>query len=197
MGRIYTVNHLYKTIQGEGFYTGRVSVFCRFAGCNLWSGREKDRLKADCNFCDTEFRHGDKYSLDLLVERINSYGCDFVVFTGGEPGLQVDKPLLESLSCETAIETNGTVGLPNLIDWICVSPKTKNVVQKSGNELKLVYPQENISPEDVEDWDFDIFSLQPLDSPYQAYHIESAVEYCMENPKWRLSLQTHKFIGLP
>ena len=200
MGRVYTVNEIYLTIQGEGINAGRVAVFVRFAGCNLWSGREQDRAKAICQFCDTDFLHGDKYTVEDLVGKIKETAgeCRFVVFTGGEPALQLDNDLLGMLGFdyETAIETNGTLPSP-AVDWICVSPKAGTILeQKTGDELKLVYPQDGCEPEDYEGLDFDHFLLSPMDGPYLAYHAEAAVNYCTTNPRWRLSLQTHKFIGV-
>jgi 7-carboxy-7-deazaguanine synthase (Cx14CxxC type) len=195
------VNEVFLTIQGEGMNAGRPAVFCRFSGCNLWSGKEKDRAKAICQFCDTNFRDADEYTRAELVDKIKETAglCRFVVFTGGEPTMQLDNSLLKALGMdfEAAIETNGTLPSP-FVDWICVSPKAgTHLRQKSGNELKLVYPQEGCEPEDFEDLEFEHFLLQPLDGPYTAYHTEAAAEYCMEHPRWRLSLQTHKFIGLP
>ncbi len=207
----YTVKEIYFTIQGEGFHTGKDAVFCRFSGCNLWSGLEKDRSKAICNFCDTDFvgidgENGGKYkSHDDLIKKIES--CwpkdkkeKYVVFTGGEPLLQLDKKLIDALhECDfkIAIETNGTILPPKNIDWICVSPKRNtNLLLKKGDELKLVYPQENFNPEQFESLDFTHFSIQPMDGKELQNNILKCVSYCIENPSWKLSLQTHKIIGV-
>ncbi len=207
----YTVKEIYFTIQGEGFQTGKDAVFCRFSGCNLWSGLEKDRSKAICNFCDTDFvgidgENGGKYkSHDDLIKKIES--CwpkdkkeKYVVFTGGEPLLQLDKKLIDALhECDfkIAIETNGTILPPKNIDWICVSPKRNtNLLLKKGDELKLVYPQENFNPEQFESLDFTHFSIQPMDGKELQNNILKCVSYCIENPSWKLSLQTHKIIGV-
>lgn len=208
---MYKIKEIYYTIQGEGFHTGRPAVFCRFSGCNLWSGLEKDRDKAICRFCDTDFwgmdgENGGKYTKEALAEKILSLwppsakGSVFVVCTGGEPALQLDGSLVDcfhSKGIEIAIETNGTVDLPAGIDWVCVSPKANtDIVVTSGDELKLVYPQEENSPEQFEHLNFDHFYLQPLDDKNQALHIEACVRYCKQHPSWNLSLQTHKFIGI-
>ena len=207
----YTVKEIYFTIQGEGFHTGKDAVFCRFSGCNLWSGLEKDRSKAICNFCDTDFvgidgENGGKYkSHDDLIKKIES--CwpkdkkeKYVVFTGGEPLLQLDKKLIDALhECDfkIAIETNGTILPPKNIDWICVSPKRNtNLLLKKGDELKLVYPQENFNPDQFESLDFTHFSIQPMDGKELQNNILKCVSYCIENPSWKLSLQTHKIIGV-
>ena len=206
----YSVKEIYYTIQGEGIHTGRPAVFCRFSGCNLWSGNEKDRYKAKCNFCDTDFvgidgENGRKYenAKDLVCKIISIWPNDefpFVVLTGGEPMLQVDNMLIAELkkeNCEIAIETNGTLKVVENIDWICVSPKSGNkLLQISGNELKLVYPQKNINPRDYEKYDFKHFSLQPLDNEDQNLNTQLTIKYCSKNPKWRVSLQTHKIIGI-
>jgi 7-carboxy-7-deazaguanine synthase (Cx14CxxC type) len=201
VGKIYEITEIYLTIQGEGINTGRVACFCRFAGCNLWSGKEADRKDAQCRFCDTDFRIQERYEAEGLAEKIRQTagGCKFVVFTGGEPTLQLDAALIDLLQpdFEIAIETNGTLPTPRGVDWICVSPKAgTRLRQKRGNELKLVYRQEGCEPEDFEEMEFDHFLLQPCDGPYRAYDTEAAIEYCKQNPKWRLSLQTHKFVGL-
>lgn len=210
MGHTYKVKEIYYTIQGEGYHTGRPAVFCRFSGCNLWSGREEERHKAVCKFCDTDFWgtngvNGGKYSAQELVHKILSLLPDpssnaFVVCTGGEPGLQLDDELIEIFhrsGLEIAIETNGTVLLADGIDWICVSPKADTeIIVTKGNELKLVYPQKENHPEGFVSLDFDHFFLQPLDDKNQRDNIKSTVEYCLQNPKWKLSLQTHKFIGI-
>lgn len=206
----YNVKEIFYSIQGEGFHTGRPSIFCRFSGCNLWNGLEKDRKSAKCNFCDTDFvgtdgDGGDKFKNEEdLVIKILSYWPNasnpFVILTGGEPMLQVDKNLIRTLKkykCEIAIETNGTIKVPEEIDWICVSPKAGNdLVQISGDELKLVYPQKNILPEDFEKYSFKYFSLQPMDGELKVHNTNLALEYCKNNPNWRISLQTHKIIGV-
>lgn len=206
----YNVKEIFYSIQGEGFHTGRPSIFCRFSGCNLWNGLEKDRKSAKCNFCDTDFvgtngDGGDKFKNEEdLVIKILSYwpnaSSPFVILTGGEPMLQVDKNLIRTLKkykCEIAIETNGTMRVPEEIDWICVSPKAGNdLVQISGDELKLVYPQKNILPEDFEKYSFKNFSLQPMDGELKVHNTNLALEYCKNNPNWRISLQTHKIIGV-
>lgn len=208
---MYAIKEIYYTIQGEGFHTGRAAVFCRFSGCNLWNGLEKDRHKAICKFCDTEFFgtdgiNGGKYSVEELVEQLLSIwegepeDC-FVVFTGGEPALQMDTDLIKILKAnhiEIAIETNGTIPLPDGIDWICVSPKANTIIeQRSGHELKLVYPQMRQSPRDFEDMNFEHFYLQPLYDANIDVHTVQTINYCRENPKWKLSLQTHKILGIP
>ena len=206
----YSIKEIYYTIQGEGYHTGRPAVFCRFSGCNLWSGREIDRKLAKCNFCDTDFvgtngQSGCKYkTASHLVKEIISYWPSnvkpFVVLTGGEPMLQVNDELINELKInnfEIAIETNGTFIVPNTIDWICVSPKVgSNLLQLKGDELKLVYPQEGINPEDYEDLKFKYFSLQPLDNKNKTINTDMTIKYCSKNPKWRVSLQTHKVIGI-
>lgn len=207
---MYKVKEIFYTLQGEGFHAGRPAVFCRFSGCNLWTGREEDREKAICKFCDTDFwgmdgNNGGKYTAESLTQKIISLWPDpevpvFVVCTGGEPGLQVDTDLVESLhaaSVEIAIETNGTVDLPEGIDWICVSPKSNTtLVITKGDELKLVYPQVENVPSDYEHLEFDHFSLQPMDNAQQQDNIRETVAYCMQHPKWKLSLQTHKILGI-
>jgi 7-carboxy-7-deazaguanine synthase len=211
---MYAVKEIYYTLQGEGAQTGRPAVFCRFAGCNLWSGREEDRAKATCNFCDTDFvgtdgPGGSKFADASVLAaacrvacRGNSGTPPYVVLTGGEPMLQVDEPLIEALhqaGFEIAIETNGTLPVPRSIDWICVSPKAgTSLVQLSGDELKLVYPQAALDPREVEALDFAHFLLQPMDEGTKsASHVRAAIDYCLAHPKWRLSLQTHKPLGLP
>jgi 7-carboxy-7-deazaguanine synthase (Cx14CxxC type) len=210
---MYAVKEIYYTLQGEGAQTGRAAVFCRFAGCNLWSGREEDRAGATCNFCDTDFvgtdePGGGKFesAADLAraaraTLRGNSGTPPFVVLTGGEPMLQVDAALIEAMHAagfEVAIETNGTLPVPRAIDWICVSPKAgASLAQRSGDELKLVYPQGGLLPEEVEALDFRHFLLQPMDGPDAADNVLAAVNYCLAHPRWRLSLQTHKLLGLP
>lgn len=207
---MYSVKEIYYTIQGEGFHSGRPAVFCRFSGCNLWSGREQDRANAICQFCDTDFvgtdgLHGGKYTVDALVTKISSLYPDlsvspFVVFTGGEPGLQLDEALvtaLHEIGFEVAIETNGTVALPHSIDWICVSPKANtDILITKGNELKLVVPQKELHPTDFEALDFEHFYLQPMDSADQSKNTAYAIDYCMKHPQWKLSMQTHKYLGI-
>ena len=210
---MYSIKETYFTIQGEGFHTGRSAVFVRFAGCNLWSGHEKDRAKALCKFCDTDFvgidgPGGGKFATaSKLADHILSKwpkGTNtepFVVGTGGEPLLQIDSELVEALhdnKFEIAIETNGTIKPPQGIDWICVSPKAESdVLINKGDELKLVYPQEGAEPSKYEHLEFDYFSLQPMDSDQLEENTKKTIEYCNQHPLWRLSLQTHKFLGIP
>ena len=213
----YSVKEAFYTLQGEGAHTGRAAVFLRFAGCNLWSGLERDREKAVCRFCDTDFvgtngEGGGKFrapaDLAAHVQAIwaanaSPGGRPYVVCTGGEPLMQLDEPLIDALheaGFEIAIETNGTLPAPASIDWICVSPKANApLAQKSGNELKLVYPQTEpeAQPECFETLDFEHFFLQPRDDGPSVSHVAAAANYCLKNPKWRLSLQTHKLTGLP
>jgi 7-carboxy-7-deazaguanine synthase len=211
---MYAVREIYYTLQGEGAQAGRPAVFCRFAGCNLWSGREEDRAGAQCTFCDTDFvgtdgPGGGKFAdADHLARacrtawRGNSGTPPFVVLTGGEPMLQVDEALVAALHAtgfEVAIETNGTLPVLSSIDWVCVSPKAGAPLnQRSGDELKLVYPQDRLSPDEVQALDFTHFLLQPLDDGSgDPANVRAAVDYCLAHPKWRLSLQTHKLLGLP
>ncbi|PYD48736.1 7-carboxy-7-deazaguanine synthase [Novacetimonas pomaceti] len=209
----YTVKEIFPTLQGEGGQAGRAAVFCRFAGCNLWSGREEDRDGATCRFCDTDFigtdgTGGGRFaSADALADAIaaawtaTSRDEAFVVFTGGEPLLQLDAALIAAMherGFSIAVETNGTVPAPDGIDWICVSPKAgAPLVQTSGHELKLVFPQDGLMPEQVAGLDFRQYWLQPMDGPARVENTARAVEYCMAHPRWRLSLQTHKLIGIP
>jgi 7-carboxy-7-deazaguanine synthase len=204
----YTVKEIFKTLQGEGANSGRVALFCRFTGCNLWSGREQDRHKATCQFCDTDFVGGDSFPNAIaLADAIEQcWGTPtrhrrFVVFTGGEPLLQLDDALLDAVQARgfvVAVETNGTIAAPAKIDWLTVSPKAgSDAVQRDGNELKLVYPQEGLAPEDVADWDFDRFYLQPMDGERREENTRAAIRYCLEHPQWALSLQTHKLVGIP
>ena len=208
----YAVKEIFLTLQGEGMQTGRRAVFLRFAGCNLWSGREADRAGAQCRFCDTDFvgtdgENGGRYEAQQLVGRVvelwgqGEAGRALVVVTGGEPMLQLDDALVEALhgaGFEIAAETNGTLPAAAGLDWICVSPKAgTEVVQRSGDELKLVWPQEGIDPEELLGWDFRHFILQPLDGPEREESTAAAVDYVMTHPSWRLGLQTHKLIGLP
>ncbi len=206
----YMVKEMYYTLQGEGANTGRPAVFCRFAGCNLWTGREQDRATAVCQFCDTDFvgtdgPGGGRFrSVAALVSRVKNMwpggGRPFVVFTGGEPLLQLDSILVDALhevGFEVAVETNGTLPSPGEVDWVCVSPKANSeVVLRSGDELKLVFPQEGTDPEQFYDWEFTHFYLQPMDGPRLQRNTELAVEYCLGHPQWQLSLQTHKFVGI-
>lgn len=208
----YSVKEIFKTLQGEGAQAGRTAVFCRFSGCNLWSGREKDRALAECTFCDTDFvgidgPGGGRFrTATELAEAVElawggSAGRRYVVCTGGEPLLQLDDALIDALHdrrFEIGIETNGTLSAPQNLDWICVSPKgTTEVVLRRGNELKVVYPQAELELGALENWDFEHFFVQPMDGPAQAENIELATSFCLQNPKWRLSLQTHKMIGIP
>ena len=208
--KTYKVKEIYFTIQGEGHHTGRPAVFLRFAGCNLWSGLEKDRDTAICKFCDTNFwgtdgTNGGKYSAEDLATTIRSLHPEtkekiYVVCTGGEPALQMDDQLIEVFHNHDfiiAIESNGTLPLPKGIDWVCISPKADTeIVVKKGDELKLVYPQLENSPDQYVDLSFDHFYLQPLDDAHQETHIQSCVKYCMKHPRWKLSLQTHKILGI-
>ena len=207
----YAVKEIFKTLQGEGAQMGRAAVFCRFAGCNLWSGREADRATSVCTFCDTDFvgmdgtgggRFTDAEALAdaIAAEWAGSSANRYVVMTGGEPLLQVDDALVAALhdrDFEIGVETNGTQIAPAGIDWICVSPKADaDLVLQWGHELKLVYPQESAPPELFEHLAFDHFFLQPMDSPTAAATLEAAITYCTDNPRWRLSLQSHKMIGI-
>jgi 7-carboxy-7-deazaguanine synthase len=230
----YTVKEIFYTLQGEGAQTGRAAVFCRFSGCNLWSGREEDRSRAVCQFCDTDFvgtgPDGGRFTnaseladaidrcwggvslnsesatspengaAPLLPGNVRRDGKKYVVCTGGEPLLQLDEVLIDALherGFEVAVETNGTRPAPASIDWVCVSPKAgAPFVQTTGSELKLVYPQENAPPEAFARLDFKHFFLQPMDGPDVAVNTERAIEYCLRNPSWRLSIQTHKLVGI-
>jgi 7-carboxy-7-deazaguanine synthase len=207
----YAVKEIFKTLQGEGAQAGRAAVFCRFAGCNLWSGREEDRADAACSFCDTDFvgmngtgggRFADADALADAIEQewAGSLAHRYVVLTGGEPLLQVDRTLIDRLhdrGFEIGVETNGTQAAPDGLDWICVSPKADTeIVLTSGDELKLVYPQDAARPERFEGWAFDHFFLQPMDSPAVAANLEATIAFCTANPRWRLSLQSHKMIGI-
>jgi 7-carboxy-7-deazaguanine synthase len=207
----YKVKEIYYTLQGEGAMTGRAAVFCRFTGCNLWSGREEDRSKAICQFCDTDFwgtdgLNGGKYDAEKLAKKVKNLwegksGQPYVVCTGGEPLLQLDKTLVDAFHAEgleVAIETNGTILPPEGVDWICVSPKANTeIVLTKGHELKLVFPQLNAEPHRYEHLDFEHFFLQPMDNLQQNQNIQSTLSFCRENPKWRLSLQTHKLLDIP
>ncbi|MDG2529961.1 7-carboxy-7-deazaguanine synthase [Caulobacter zeae] len=208
----YSVKEIFLTLQGEGGQAGKAAVFCRFSGCNLWTGREQDRAKAVCTFCDTDFvgtdgEGGGKFATaDALADAVEAAwtgGPDdrLVVCTGGEPLLQLDAAIVEALHArgfQIAMESNGTLPAIDGIDWICVSPKADApVVQTSGQELKLVFPQEKAMPERFEDMDFERFYLQPMDGPDRDRNTQLAVAYCLAHPKWRLSVQTHKYLGLP
>ena len=209
----YAVKELFYTLQGEGARTGRAAVFCRFAGCNLWTGREEDRANAVCTFCDTEFvgtdgPGGAKFATaDALADAVlaawprGAGGAPYVVCTGGEPLLQLDVALVDALhlrGIEVAVETNGTQAPPPGLDWICVSPKAAApVVLRAGNELKLVYPQPLAMPERFAGLAFDHFYLQPMDGPDRVANTEAAVRYCLAHPRWKMSLQTHKLLGIP
>ncbi len=208
----YKVKEIFFTLQGEGYHAGRPAVFCRFTGCNLWSGREEDRADAVCDFCDTEFvgtdgLNGGRYLADELAEKVKSLwpdaskGKPFVVCTGGEPLLQLDTPLIDAfhqVGLEIAVETNGTLEAPAGIDWICVSPKADAAVkQMHGHELKLVYPQTKAMPERFEDLSFDHFYLQPMDGPNQLENTQKCLAYIFEHPQWSLSVQTHKWLNIP
>lgn len=207
----YAVKELYLTVQGEGGQAGRAAVFCRFAGCNLWSGREQDRADAVCRFCDTDFvgldgPGGGRYDALALVAAAQARWTGpegqpkLVVFTGGEPMLQLDAALAAAFRAagwETAVETNGTLPAPEGLDWICVSPKAgTEIVQTRGQELKLVFPQAGVDPQAFEALAFERFYLQPMDGPAQAENTRAAIAYCLERPLWRLSVQTHKYLGI-
>jgi 7-carboxy-7-deazaguanine synthase (Cx14CxxC type) len=210
---MYAIKEIFYTLQGEGFHTGRPAVFCRFSGCNLWTGREDDRHRAVCKFCDTDFvgtgPDGGKFATaDDVAQRVSAAwpadhtGKPFVVCTGGEPLLQLDDTLVDALHAhgfEIAVETNGTQLPPRGIDWICVSPKANAPLKLlNGDELKLVYPQvePEAQPERFEGLAFRHFSLQPLDGPELSTNVQRAIAYCLTHPRWRLSLQTHKLLGL-
>ena len=210
----YSVKEIFYTLQGEGANTGRPAVFCRFAGCNLWSGREEDRAAAICSFCDTDFvgTDGDgggifptAESLAIAVSEkwpveVTSRMAPLVVCTGGEPLLQLDAAAIGALhgvGFEIALETNGTLVPPPGIDWICVSPKAgADLILRTGHELKLVYPQEGMPPSELGELDFNQFYLQPMDGPDLERNTQLALDYCLQHPQWRLSLQTHKFVGI-
>lgn len=214
---MYSVKEIFYTLQGEGARSGRAAVFLRFAGCNLWTGREQDREAAICRFCDTDFvgtdgpgggKFAEPQALAEAVARAwpsgeagTAGGKPYVVCTGGEPLLQLDAPLIDALHArglEIAIETNGTLAAPPGIDWICVSPKGRApLVQRSGDELKFVFPQDDADPASLEALDFEHFFLQPMDGPRLAANLRQTVAYCLAHPRWRLSLQTHKLAGIP
>ena len=207
----YAVKEIFLTLQGEGAHAGRAAVFCRFSGCNLWSGREQDRATATCQFCDTDFvgtdgTLGGRYgSADELAGTIAAQWSGdsvnrYVVLTGGEPMLQLDGALVDALHAQgfaIGVETNGTIAAPAGLDWICVSPKGgSELVQRHGHELKLVYPQAGARPEEFSGLDFERFSLQPMDGPDVAKNTADAIDYCLRHPQWRLSVQTHKTLGI-
>jgi len=211
-GKAYAVKECFLTLQGEGVQSGSRAVFLRFAGCNLWSGREQDRATAQCQFCDTDFvgtdgEGGGKFrSADALAAKVEALWGDgdagrLVVITGGEPMLQLDDALVEALherGFRVAAETNGTLPAVAGLDWICVSPKAgTEVVQRRGNELKLVWPQAGIDPAELESWGFEHFLVQPMDCAEREAALDASIKLAMDRPKWRLSLQTHKAIGLP
>lgn len=209
----YSVKEVFLTLQGEGGQAGRAAIFCRFTGCNLWSGREADRATAICQFCDTDFigtdgDGGGKFpTADSLAAHINALWPQsdthhkLVVFTGGEPLLQLDDTLIHAMhqvGFKIAVESNGTVQAPEGIDWLCISPKAGGeLIQTQGTELKLVYPQSGIDPASLESLDFQQFWLQPMDGPNQADNLQAAIRYCLKHPQWGLSLQTHKLTGIP
>tara|TARA_B100000212_G_scaffold1591_1_gene1196 strand:- start:914 stop:1543 length:630 start_codon:yes stop_codon:yes gene_type:complete len=206
----YRIKEIFFTQQGEGKNTGKDFIFVRFSGCNLWSGKEKNRASAVCSFCDTDFYgtdgiNGGKYLAKELIEKIKSLWISAdsqirVVLTGGEPLLQVDKPLIDALKHEhiyIAVETNGTLEAPDGIDWICMSPKANTEIKlKKGSEVKVVYPQKNLNPDDFNVLDFKNFYIQPMDSQSYEDNVSQAVKFCMRNPNWKLSLQTHKILGI-
>ncbi len=209
---MYKIKEIFLTKQGEGYHTGRKSVFIRFSGCNLWSGMEKDRDKAICNWCDTEFvgtdgLNGGKYSTDQIAKLVwdlwpaNILEAPYIVCTGGEPLLQLDQFFVDEMhrnGFEIAIETNGTCIPPNKIDWICVSPKNNtDLVLKTGDELKFVYPQSNFSPQQFEKFNFNHFFIQPMDGTHYDRNEKMSKEFIKKNPHWKLSLQTHKLLGFP
>ncbi len=208
---MYAIKEIFYTLQGEGFHAGRPAVFCRFAGCNLWSGREQDRASAICNFCDTDFvgtdgEGGGKFTTaealaDWVAARWPGGRNKYVVCTGGEPLLQLDGAAIKALHArgfEVAVETNGTQPAPPGLDWICVSPKADAPLQLTrGDELKLVYPQPLAPPERFAGLDFRHFFLQPMDGLLKARHTRACIDYCLQHPQWRLSVQTHKLLGIP
>jgi len=212
---MYKVKEIYYTLQGEGFHTGRPAVFCRFSGCNLWSGREEDRAKAICTFCDTDFwgtdgLNGGSYDALSLVQSCARLwpkednilkGKPFVVCTGGEPALQLDQTLVNEFhnqGFELAIETNGTIELPSNIDWVCVSPKSNStLLVDKGDELKLVFPQDGQHPREFESLEFDHFYLQPLHNEQIEEHTKLTISFCKDNPLWNMCIQTHKILDIP
>lgn len=201
----YKVKEIFHTLQGEGYHTGRAAVFCRFSGCNLWNGKEESRANAVCKICDTDFVGGHSYSLESLVNKIlDTWSGDtnpFVVFTGGEPGLQLDDALvaeLHSKHCYIAVESNGTCDLPAKIDWITISPKTKELTTKVASELKVLYP--TYDPLEYSNFTADHYFISPTDSfnnIQSQKNLNEALQFCLNNSKWKLNLQTHKLVGLP
>ena len=202
--RMYKVKEIFYTLQGEGHHSGRPAVFCRFTGCNLWSGQERHRSTAICQFCDTDFVGGDTFNQTSLANKINDTwkgkGNKFVVFTGGEPALQLDENLVKEVKdygFTTAVETNGTRPLPSNIDWITVSPKARTqIIITQGNEVKVVYPQTGIDPKDFQLMDFEHFYIQPMDGFMRSNNTSKAIEYCLKNTLWKLSTQVHKRVGI-
>ena len=206
----YSIKEIFLTLQGEGHNAGKTAVFCRFSGCNLWNGKEKDRENAICSFCDTDFKgvngiNGGKYKLEDLVTKVTSLWPKykrnrFIVFTGGEPLLQLDNKLIKKIKnkgFKVAIETNGTLPVPNLIDWVCVSPKIKSkLLVTKGDEIKIVYPQTGIKIPEYEKYNFKHFYLQPLDNKNHILNNKKTIEYILKNPKWKLSVQTHKYLQI-
>ncbi len=207
----YAVKEIFLTLQGEGAHAGRTAVFCRFSGCNLWTGREQDRAEAVCKFCDTDFvgmdgtlggryANADDLAAAIAEQWVGPRDHRYTVLTGGEPLLQIDPALIDALHAHgftIAVETNGTVAAPPGLDWICVSPKAgSELVIRKGHELKLVYPQAENTPEDFADLEFERFSLQPMDGPDIAQSTQAAIAYCLAHPQWRLSVQTHKTLGI-
>jgi 7-carboxy-7-deazaguanine synthase (Cx14CxxC type) len=207
----YAVKEIFLTLQGEGAHAGRTAVFCRFSGCNLWTGREQDRATAVCQFCDTDFvgtdgtlggryANADELAAAIAAQWQGPQNHRYTVLTGGEPLLQVDTALIDALHAHgftIAIETNGTIAPPPGLDWICVSPKAgSELVVRKGHELKLVYPQADNTPEDFAGLEFERFSLQPMDGPDIAQSTQAAIAYCLRHPQWRLSVQTHKTLGI-
>jgi len=203
----YLVREIFASLQGEGVQSGRVAVFLRFAGCNLWSGREADRASARCRFCDTDFVGGERYGdAETLADAVaaawpvDESANRLAIVTGGEPGLQLDEALIAALhrrGFAVAVETNGTLPLPPGLDWVCVSPKAgTQLAVTRGDELKLVYPQDGAAPEDYESLEFTHFLLQPMDGPEQKANTEAALRFCLSHPRWRLGLQLHKSLGL-
>ena len=211
----YSIKEIFFTLQGEGAHSGRAAIFLRFAGCNLWTGREEDRYKAICQFCDTDFvgtdgENGGKYeTAEMVANLVDKIWCDhtenqnrkYIVCTGGEPLLQIDAPFIDALHQKgftIAIESNGTIKAPIGIDWICISPKKgAPILQTSGSELKFVYPQEGFEPQQFESLDFQNFFIQPMDNENYEENLIKCVVFCQTNPKWSLSLQTHKIINIP
>ena len=213
MAKVYSVKEIHKTLQGEGAQAGRAAIFLRFSGCNLWSGLEKDRASAICQFCDTDFvgtngENGGKYTADALAAKVadlwdeqsSSRANAYIVCTGGEPLLQLDENLIEAFKAHefsVGVETNGTLGAPRGLDWICVSPKAQTSIQlTSGNECKLVFPQAGSDPAEYEALQFEHYFLQPMDGPDIEANTRAAVQYCLAHPQWRLSVQTHKWLGI-